>query len=152
MPHLEAALAKRGDDPKLYNSLGLAHDLAGRHDLAQAAYRKGLAVAPGDLALRNNLGLSQALAEDFPAAINTLSTLAAMPAATARHRQNLALVYGLAHENAKAAAVARTDLDEASVKNNLAYYAMLRGLSPEARTAAIFGGQLRRPEGASARD
>jgi len=152
LPHLEAALAKRGDDPKLYNALGLAHDLAGRHDLAQAAYRQGLARSPSNPALLNNLGLSQALAEDFPAAIDTLSALAALPAATARHRQNLALAYGLAHETAKAAAVARTDLDERAVKNNLAYYAMLRGLGPEARTAAIFGGQLRRPEGAPARE
>jgi Flp pilus assembly protein TadD len=139
--HFEAALKRRGDDPKLYNALGVARDLAGRHDLAQEAYRKGLALAPGHLGLLNNLGLSQALAEDFPGAIGTLSKLVAMPAATARHRQNLALVYGLAGEDEKAAVVARLDLEEAAVKNNLAYYALLRGMSHEARVAAIVGGR-----------
>jgi len=69
----------------------------------------------------------------------TLSAAAGSPNATARTRQNLALAYGLSGDNEKAAAVGRTDLDEASVKSNLAYYTMLRGLSDHARAAAIIG-------------
>jgi Flp pilus assembly protein TadD/cell division septation protein DedD len=141
LTHLEAALAAH-QDPKLYNLIGVANDLLGRHDVAQRSYADGLRLAPDNGALSNNLGLSQALVDDFPSAIKTLGAAAARPQATPRTRLNLALVYGLAGDNDKAAAVARADLDEASVKSNLAYYAMLRGMDDRARAAAIVGGRL----------
>jgi Flp pilus assembly protein TadD/cell division protein FtsN len=141
LTHLEAALAQRKDS-RLYNLIGVANDLIGRHDVAQQSYAEGLRLAPDNGPLHNNLGLSQALAGDFGAAAATLSSAAASPHATARTRQNLALVYGLSGENDKAAAVARTDLDEVSVKSNLAYYAMLRGMDDRARAAAIVGGRV----------
>ncbi|HZS84798.1 MAG TPA: tetratricopeptide repeat protein [Stellaceae bacterium] len=138
LTHLNAALAHK-KDPKIYSLIGVANDLLGRYGVAQRAYAQGLELAPDNLALRNNLGLSQALAGNFAEATTTLSAAAASPDATARMRQNLALAYGLAGDTEKAAAIARRDLDEQSVKNNIAYYAMLRGLDPRARAAAIIG-------------
>jgi len=137
--HLEAALAK-SKEPRLYNLMGVANDLLGRHDVAQRNYAEGLRLAVNNAPLRNNLGLSQALAGDFTTAIATLSAAAASPDATPRTRQNLALVYGLSGDYDKAAAVARADLDEPSVKSNLAYYTLLRGMDERARAAAIIGG------------
>ena len=143
LAHLEIAVSKNSGDARIYNALGVAHDLAGRHDLAQEDYRKGLAIAPDQVSLRNNLGLSQALSGDFKGGIATLSELVSRRGATARSRQNLALVYGLAGDDVHAALVARTDLDEASVKNNLAYFTLLRSLDDVGRTAAILGADVR---------
>ena len=143
LAHLEMAAAKKPDDARIYNALGVAHDLSGRHDLALQDYRRGLSLAPDQLSLRNNLGLSQALAGDYNGAISTLSELVARPGATARNRQNLALVYGLAGDTDHAASVARTDLDESAVRNNLSYYTLLRSLDDVGRTAAILGADVR---------
>ena len=72
LAELTAALGQRRDEPHLLNLVGVAYDESGRHDLAQQAYADGLRAAPGDLPLRNNLGLSQALSGDFAAAEATL--------------------------------------------------------------------------------
>lgn len=130
------------DDAALENALGLARDLQGAHGAAQAAYRAGLALAPSGASLRNNLGLSLALGGDYPAAIQVLSELASEPTATARYRLNLAMVYGLSGNEAKAAAAARRDLGEADNAANQSYYRMLRGLDDRARTQAVFAGQI----------
>jgi Flp pilus assembly protein TadD/cell division protein FtsN len=143
LAHLEIAASKNSGDARIYNALGVAHDLAGRHDLAQQDYRRGLALAPEQQSLRNNLGLSQALSGDFNGGIATLSDLVSRPGSTARNRQNLALVYGLAGDTTHAALVARSDLDEAAVRNNLAYFTLLRSLDDVGRTAAILGADVR---------
>ena len=139
---LEIAVARRPDDPRLHNALGVAHDMFGRHDLAQEDYRNGLRLAPRDAGLRNNFGLSQALAGDYGGAVATLEEVVNDPTSPPRYRLNLALVYGLAGDTEKAAAVARGSLPEDAVRNNLAYYAMLRGMDDRARVAAIMGGQV----------
>lgn len=138
---LEIAVAARSDDPRLLNTLGVAHDIIGRHDLAQEDYRKGLRLAPHDVGLRNNYGLSQALSGDFGGAVATLTEVVNDPTSPPRYRLNLALVYGLAGDAENARAVARGSLPEDAVRNNLAYYAMLRGMDDRARVAAILGGQ-----------
>jgi Flp pilus assembly protein TadD len=139
---LRAALAQRGDDARSFNALGIAHDLMGRYDLAQQDYRNGLKLAPGNAGLCNNYGMSLALAGEYPQAIDLLKEVADAPDAPPRYRLNLALAYGLAGDDQKATATARQVLDEASVKNNLAYYALLRAMDPKARTAAVLGAQL----------
>src|SRR5258707_4040887 len=140
---LEAAAEKAPGDARIFNGLGVAYDLTGRHDLAQGAYRKGLGLAPDQLSLRNNLGLSLALGGDYVGGIATLSEVVTQPGATARNRQNLALVYGLAGDNVHAASVARHDLDEQAVRSNLAYYTLLRSMDDVGRTAAILGADVR---------
>jgi Flp pilus assembly protein TadD len=137
---LEIAVAARPDDPRLLNTLGVAHDIIGRHDLAQEDYRKGLRLAPHDPALRNNFGLSLALSGDYGAAAAALEEVVDDPTSPPRYRLNLALVYGLAGDTEKASAIARGSLPEDAVRNNLAYYAMLRGMDDRARVAAILGG------------
>jgi Flp pilus assembly protein TadD/cell division protein FtsN len=140
---LNIGIANMPDDARLYSTLGVAHDLTGRHDLAQQDYRNGLRLAPKNPGLRNNYGLSLALSGDYPAAAATLGDLADDANASSRHRLNLALVYGLAGDDRKAAAIARTALDESAVKSNVAYYAMLRGMDDRGRANAIMGGQIR---------
>ncbi|MGB8273912.1 MAG: tetratricopeptide repeat protein [Alphaproteobacteria bacterium] len=123
----EAAL-RQTPDARSHNGIGVARDRLGDHAGAQAAYRAGLALAPDDPMLLNNLGLSQAAAGDLDAAIGTLEQAVGQPGATSRQRQNLALVYGLAGRMGEAEKMARTDLDDRSVAVNLASYERLRGL------------------------
>src|SRR5579862_7491890 len=122
---------------RVYGAIGIAEDLLGDADAADKAYKQGLVLAPDDLDLQNNYGLSQALHGDFNGAVSTLRRVASDSKATKRHRLNLAMVLGLAGRNDDAAQVARIDLDERSVHSNLAYYAELRALSVKARAAAI---------------
>ena len=138
---LETARKMR-DDPSVEGALGVARDSMGDHAGAQASYRAGLALAPTSAPLRNDLGLSLALAGKYPEAISVLTALAADPTASARNRLNLALVYGLAGDDAKAAAAARRDLGEKDNAANQDYYRMLRGLDDKARTQAVLAGQI----------
>ncbi len=120
-----ASLA-RAKDARTYNGLGVAYDMQDAHPHAQAMYRAGLALKPGDLALENNLGLSLAASGDYRDAIAVLAKAAAAPGAGPRERNNLALAYGLSGDMANAARIARRDMDAAAVQKNLAMYAALR--------------------------
>jgi Flp pilus assembly protein TadD len=120
-----------------YSAIGVAEDLLGDSEAAEKAYKQGLALAPNNLDLQNNYGLSQALHGDFNGAVSTLRRVASDSKATARHRLNLALALGLAGRAEDAAQVARIDLDERSVRSNLSYYAELRALPTNARAMAI---------------
>jgi len=134
---LGKAYALSPDDPKVLLLLGVAKDFSGEHAEAQVWYRRGLTVAPGDPALTVNLALSLALSDDFTTAIATLQPVAMARGGSPQERQTLALIYGLKGNLAEAARLNRLDLDDASVEHNLAYYATLRELSPEARSRAI---------------
>jgi Flp pilus assembly protein TadD len=99
-----------------------------------------LELAPNDVSLRNDLGLSQALAGDFDDAITILRSIASAPGAPAEYRLNLALALGLAGRRADAERVARIDLDERSVQSNLAYYDVLRALPATERARILLRG------------
>jgi Flp pilus assembly protein TadD len=121
------------------NSLGVAYDMMSDHASAQAAYRDGLTLAPGNLQLTNNLGLSLALSGDFAHALPLLEASARDPAATPRMRHNLALAYGLSGDDKKAAEIAKLDLDAAGVQENLGYYEFLRLLQDRNAIASTLG-------------
>jgi Flp pilus assembly protein TadD len=122
-----------------WNGMGVAQDALGDHAQAQADYLKGLALKPGDRSLRNNLGLSQALAGHYPDAIATFSALLDEPGSVPGERLNLALVYGLQGDDDKAAHTAREVLGEADNAANRQYYTVLRAMDDRTRTRAIMG-------------
>jgi len=140
MEPLSKAYALSPNDPKVVLLLGVTKDLAGEHSEAQAWYRVGLGLAPGDPALTVNLALSLALSSDYASATAVLQPVALAPSGSPQERQTLALIYGLRGNIAEAARLSRIDLDDASVQHNLAYYATLRELSPEARNRALLSG------------
>jgi Flp pilus assembly protein TadD len=137
MEPLSKAYALSPGDPKVLLLLGVTKDLAGEHVEAQAWYRRGLGIAAGDPALVTDLAMSLALSGDYSNAITVLQPVALAPTGSAQERQTLALIYGLRGNLAEAERINRIDLDDASVAHNLAYYATLRELSPEARTRAL---------------
>jgi Flp pilus assembly protein TadD len=119
-------IAREAADTRPYVAKGVALDMLGRHARAQTVYRSGLDLAPMNVALRTNLGLSLALAGDYKTALRVLEDAARDPKASTRTRQNLALVYGLAGEMEDAAAAGSADLGHGAVQRNLAYYRALR--------------------------
>jgi len=116
------------DDPRLYSALGVTLDMTGDHESAQSYYRMGLEHSPDSLSLMTNLALSLALDKRFGDAINLMRQVVTNPNSNRRHRQNLALIYGLAGRMAEAERVAAMDMQPATVAENLAYYETLRAL------------------------
>jgi Flp pilus assembly protein TadD len=139
-PHLALVRYRQAlaieENPATYNGAGVANDMLGRPEEAQSSYRKGLALAPDELRLMNNLGLSLALSGQHDEAISVLERAVTLPGATARHRQNLALAYGLAGDTDKAARISRIDLDETAVQRNLGYYAVLASIGDHSQKVA----------------
>ena len=136
--HLRRLTESRPSDTAALNALGVAHDLLGEHQLATQTYRKGLAMVPASVPLRNNLALSLALQEQFPEALEELRPIAEGPGSTRRTRQNLALVYGLQGDFAGAERLSRVDLAGADLQGNLSYFATVRGLeNPVLQAAAL---------------
>lgn len=126
-------------DHRVYNSLGVAHDMLGDHEAAQVYYREGLELAPNNVQIANNYGLSLALTGEHGAAIAMLERAAQDPSATPRVRQNLALAYGLAGQREAAERIAGIDLDDTAVANNLSYYDLLRQAGDSSMTAHALG-------------
>jgi Flp pilus assembly protein TadD len=126
-------------DARSYNGIGIANDMIGSHRAAQVAYQQGLQLTSSNLQLQNNFALSLMLSGDYPEAIEILRAVTSDPAATPRHRQNLAMAHGLAGDIKEAARVARLDLEEAQVQNNLSYYLTLRSLNDSSAIAQALG-------------
>lgn len=119
---------------------GVALDLTGRFDQAQASYLAALEVSPGDARAQNNLALSHAFAGNFARAVEIMYPMATAPNASKRLRQNLALIYGLMGNGELAASISRRDLDEETVQNNLRFYEVLRRMPNPAEALAGMGG------------
>lgn len=86
----------RAPSAAVHNKLGVAHDLMGDGEGAQKHYRNALLLDPDTVSARNNLALSLAISQKYDEAIGEMERVAALPAATDRHRQNLAFIYGMA--------------------------------------------------------
>ena len=132
----EKALSLNPRDPRALVGRGVAYDLAGLHDQAQASYLDALAFEPENVSALNNLALSYAFAGNFSKAVEILHPMATAPGATAQLRQNLALVYGLMGNSELAASISRRDLDEATVRANLRFYEILRRMPNPAEALA----------------
>lgn len=122
-----------------YSGLGVALDATGKPAEAQKSYRRGLELAPRNPRLIGNLALSLALDSKTDDAIELLAGELRDGRTGPRLRQNLALIYGLAGRDRDARALLRLDLDEAAVRNNVAYYEMLRGLPAKHRRDTVLG-------------
>lgn len=125
IPAFEAALAANPRDLRALMGLGVALDMTGNHQAAQQKYLAGLAIDDANEALRNNFGLSLAFSGDFESSAAVLEDLAERSTATATNRQNLALVYALAGRMEEAERLARMDLDESAVRQNLTFMAAM---------------------------
>ncbi|QEX17016.1 hypothetical protein FRZ44_23120 [Hypericibacter terrae] len=128
-----------GEDYRLYNGIAVAYDMLGDHASAQTYYRTALQLSPGNLELNNNLALSLALEGRYQEAIPLLEQAVTDPMATARYRQNLAFIYGLAGERDRARQLAERDLDAATVERNMTYFEVLKGMKDDRTMASALG-------------
>lgn len=126
LQYADQANALAPQDHRVMIGRGVALDMVGRHTEAQQSYRALLAVAPHDVAARNDLALSLALSRQFGEAIDIMTPMARSSTATPRIRQNLALIYGLAGDDERAAALSRVDLDTATTEANLNFFEFVR--------------------------
>lgn len=118
-----AASANANIDWRLLSALGSAYDQQGRYAEARTQYGKALQLAPDDVTVLNNMGMSYALEGDLKQAETTLRQASMLPKAAAepRIRQNLALVVGLQGRFDEARKIASEDLPPDQVEANMAY-------------------------------
>ncbi|WGM40454.1 pilus assembly protein TadD [Caulobacter sp. NIBR1757] len=114
-----AALAPR--DWRPVGLLAVAYEQAQRDDEALAAHRQAVALAPDEPGALSNYAMFQAARGDLAGAEGLLRRAVASPRATARIRQNLALVVGLQGRLPEAERLARQDLPPEMVASNLAW-------------------------------
>lgn len=85
-------LAKQPRNPVALNDLGIAQDLQGRHQDAQAAYGEAIGAAPDLRAPQVNLALSMALSGRPTEASRLMRPIADQPTATPRERHDFAAI------------------------------------------------------------
>jgi Flp pilus assembly protein TadD len=137
-------IRSKPEDPRGYIGLGIAHDISGAHAAAQTAYLDGLQAAPDNMALRNNLALSLALADESEDAVGILRELAQEPGAAARVRQTLALVYAISGRMDAATDLVRQSVSSAEARNTIAFLRSLQGLRGPALAEAVLFGRVSR--------
>ena len=126
----QSASALAPADARVLVMRGVALDMMGRHTEAQQSYRMAMKVKPLSVAVRNDLALSLALSGQYREAIDILTPMAKSTTAPPRIRQNLALVYGLMGDNARAAELSNVDLDKLSTQANLRFFDYARSEGP----------------------
>jgi Flp pilus assembly protein TadD len=124
--YVEQARAMAPTDSPVLIAHGVTLDLLGRHTEAQASYRAVLNTSPRNVSARNDLALSLGLSGQYPEAIELLTSMSKSVTATPRIRQNLALVYGLMGDDARAADFSRSDLDKTDTASNLRFFDFIR--------------------------
>ncbi|MEH6404527.1 MAG: tetratricopeptide repeat protein [Sneathiella sp.] len=121
----ETALLIEPENARSLGGMAVALDTAGEHDKAQDYYRLAIKSDTNNLIYQNNLALSLALVGRLEQAIAMFEIITAHPNAIAQHRQNLALVYGMAGKSADAMRYSRMDLSEGDARNNALYFQAL---------------------------
>jgi len=117
---------------KMYNLLGVVYDLQNKPQLAVQSYYSGLVLAPDDLNLLTNLGLSYGLGDKASDGIKLLQRVTSNPASTARQRQNLALLYVINNQPILAEKILRMDGDDAVVEKNMRLFHKIAKMKPGA--------------------
>jgi Flp pilus assembly protein TadD len=122
-PVLTKAIAAGGTDWRLLSAMGSVLDQQAKYNEARDYYQRALKIAPGNVAVLNNLGMSYALEGDLKQAEKTLREASGLPAGNSepRLRQNLALVVGLQGRFDEARQIASSDLPPDQVEANMAY-------------------------------
>ena len=110
----------------IHAALGIAYDMVGTLGKAQKSYRNALDISKDNPRVLNNLAISTALAGNLEKAIEILERAAKIDRHNPQIRQNLAFFFGIKGDMDSAEALARMDLDEESVRNNLSVYSSFR--------------------------
>ncbi len=140
MPLFKDALAVDPGNSAALRGLAMAEDMTGQHDEAIATYKDALDSHSDDLKLRNNYGLSLALFGDTEDGVKVLETVLRDDRAGPSERQNMALAYLLAGDDAKAEQVVAIDQDTQTIEKTLDYFRLIKMLAPKDRMTALVAG------------
>ena len=131
-------------------ALAIGHDRLGMYEQAERRYRQALQLSPENAAVMNNFALSLAQAGRLGEALEILERAAALPEATPRMRQNLALLYAMKGDLASAEQYVRRDMPPEVADQNMTYYRQLRaGMSGGAAPTAAPAVSSAAPQAAS---
>jgi Flp pilus assembly protein TadD len=127
LEYFTKALAVK-EEPRLFNSVGVTYDMLDKYGMAQAYYRTGLKTAPGNLSLRNNLGLSLMLSGHSSKAVVELRKVASDRRANKRHQLNLVLALVMANELRSALSIAKMVLPVGEAQDQVTNFQTIKGL------------------------
>jgi len=114
---------------------GAILDQLGQHAAARLTYSQAQLIAPNQPSIEADIGLSYAMTNDLKSAEAHLRKAAAMPGATSKIRQNLALIVGLEGNFDEAQRLFAAELPPDQVAANMAYIKNM--LTQQNRWAAI---------------
>jgi Flp pilus assembly protein TadD len=134
LSRVDAEIEGRRWDLKI--AMAIAYDRLGMYEQAERRYHQALDLSPENAVVMNNFALSLAQAGRLAEAVGILERAAAMPEATPRMRQNLALLYAMKGDLTQAEAYVRRDMPPKIAEQNMAYYRQLRaGIAVDDKTA-----------------
>ncbi len=132
---LEQARDLAPRDWRPYSLLGVAYEQVRRTDDARAAWNQALALSPDNPDVLTNAATAALTHGDAPGAETLLRRAVAQPTASAKVRQNLAMVLGLQGKMGEAEQILRRELPPEQAEQNLQW---LRSRSTS--SAATSGG------------
>jgi Flp pilus assembly protein TadD len=115
------------DQWQVFSAIGIAADSLEQYDEAMVAYRTALRISPNNEVVMNNMAMSEASAGHLLDAIDTLEKAAGINRTNPHIRQNLALLYAINGDVARAQTLAAMDLDVSDVETNLSFYRRFEG-------------------------
>lgn len=116
------ASAANTADWTVHSARGVILDRLGKQIEAEDAYKKALALSPGNPKVLNNLALNYAMAGRREEAVSTLQTAAQHPSANIQIRQNLSLLLAMQGDIKQAGQLSQADLPNAMAQNNMKYF------------------------------
>lgn len=133
---LDAAVAADPGSWRAWNALARARDARRAWDEAAIAYRRALALAPGEAAVLNNYGLSRLSAGDLDQAVRLFGQALEASPDLAPAETNLRLALALQGRYDQALAGVAAEHRPAAL-NNAGYAALLRGDYQKSRTLLL---------------
>ncbi len=120
--YLKIAIEKDSGNWEAYSAMGISYDVLQQYDKAMEAYRIANELSPNNPVILNNMAISAAQQGKIKMAIATLKQASKISRKNPQIRQNLALFHGIKGDFDEAEAISKMDLDEETVRNNLAFY------------------------------
>ena len=145
---LEQARNQAPRDWRAYSLLGVAYEQVRRTDDARAAWNQALALSPDNPDVLTNAATAALTHGDAPGAETLLRRAVAQPTASAKVRQNLAMVLGLQGKMGEAEQILRRELPPEQAEQNLRW---LRARGTAAATPSSGGAPADTPTTDTAR-
>lgn len=147
IPYLTDLMKQDPDNYRIYNMLGLAHDLLGEQEEAQMNYGRGLTLEADNVSLLNNLALSFAFEGQYAPSLKLLTKAIYLDYTVTKAQHNLVLVYILSGREDDGRRIGSSIMTEEELETSIRHYTWVKSLAPGHRAQAIFLGIKIFPKG-----